>query len=75
MTTLGEHNMKEYNRLFNKKKSDGWTRSKDNKKVEYLWHEKDKILHAELLRSGTVTNAEYTYKLNYSKRWIQRTRT
>ena len=52
-----------------------WKKSQFDKKVEILWHEKDKILHAELLRVGSVSNAEYSYKLNYSKKWIQRTRT
>ena len=74
MTTLGEHNMKEYNRLFNK--DDGWRKSKyknpDGTEYYIKNVEDDKILADECWRVGKVENPQYIFTLNQKGTVIKR---
>ena len=74
MTTLGEHNKNEYNRLFNK--DDGWQKS-DYKNPDGTWNhikrvKDDKILADEIWRTDKVQDHQYEYTLNQKKTYIIR---
>ena len=74
MSTLGEHNKKEYNRLFNR--NDGWQKS-DFRNPDLTWNyikrvKDDKILADEIWRIGKVQDHQYEYTLNQKRTYIIR---